>query len=85
MKFFVYVLFLESVVLCQEPQLTLHLLIRESKETSLVVILLTCADNPLEEMIDVSIEIVVGEADVLHRDEVDVFVFDEFERLVKIT
>ena len=81
----VFNVFVLSIVLRQEPQLTLHLLVGELQETSLVVVLLTLTHHPLEEMIDVGIEIVVGEANVLHRDEVDVFTFDEVEGLVKIT
>ena len=49
-----------------------------------MVVLLTRCHHPVQELVDVGIGSRVGEADVLHGDEVDVLALDELERLVQI-
>ena len=49
-----------------------------------MVVLLSVANNPLKELFDVSIETVVGEADVFYRDEVDVLVLNQFKCFVEV-
>lgn len=72
----IFSLYPSLIVLCQESQLALHLFIGQMKETCSVVVLLPVADNPLEELVDVGVETVIGETNVFYWDEVDVFILD---------